>query len=125
MPGKHSWPTPLERHFWWSERLWVLAKDLAVKRVAIDAIAEFDRNCWFTEGTSPTCRDVAKHAKRIMEADLSYPIILAADGHLMDGGHRIAKAWILGETEIDAVQFEVDPAPDWVEGVEHERPQGV
>lgn len=50
-----------------------------------------------------------------MEADLRYPIILAADGHLMDGGRRIAKAWIMGAQEIDAVQFEVDPAPDWIE----------
>jgi hypothetical protein len=115
MSGKHSWPTPQGRYFWWSERLWTLAKDLPIKRILIDDIAEFDRNCWFAEGTAPTCRDVAKHAKRIMEADLRYPIILAADGHLMDGGHRIAKAWIMGQTEIDAVRFEVDPEPDWVE----------
>jgi hypothetical protein len=91
MAGKHSWPTRHGRYFWWSERLWALAKDLPVKRVLIDSIAEFDQNCWFAEGSSPTCRDVAKHTKRIMEADLRYPIILAADGHLMDGGHRIAK----------------------------------
>ncbi len=115
MAGKHSWLSPNGRYFWWSERLWVLAKGLPVKRVSIDSITEFDQNCWFAPGLSPTCRDVAQHAKRIFEADLTYPIILAADGHLMDGGHRIAKAWIAGETEINAVQFEVDPEPDWVE----------
>jgi hypothetical protein len=115
MSGKHSWPTPQGRYFWWSERLWALAKDLPVKRVLIDSIAEFDQNCWFSLGSSPTCRDVAKHAKRILDADLAYPIVLAADGHLMDGGHRIAKAWISGEREVNAVQFEVDPKPDWVE----------
>ncbi len=32
----------------------------------------------------------------------------------MDGGHRIAKAWLLGETEIPAVRFAVDPEPDWI-----------
>lgn len=32
----------------------------------------------------------------------------------MDGGHRLAKAWILGLKEIQAVQFEVDPEPDEV-----------
>jgi hypothetical protein len=32
----------------------------------------------------------------------------------MDGGHRIAKAWLLGLEEIVAVRFETDPAPDSV-----------
>ncbi len=122
MSGKHSWPTPNGRYYWWSERLWSLSANLPVRRVPIDSIAEFDQKCWFSEGSPPTCRNVAKHAKRIMEADLSYPIILAADGHLMDGGHRIAKAWLMGETEIDAVQFVADPEPDWVE--DQEDPKG-
>ncbi len=77
MSGKHSWPTPHGRYFWWSERLWKLAKDLPVTRIGIDNIAEFDQNCWFSEITQATCRAVARHAKRILEADLSYPIILA------------------------------------------------
>ena len=44
--------------------------------------------------------------------DLVYPIILSADGHVMDGMHRIAKAWMLGQRTITAVQFERDPPPD-------------
>jgi hypothetical protein len=32
----------------------------------------------------------------------------------MDGGHRIARAWIEGRTEIDAVRFEVDPEPEFI-----------
>jgi hypothetical protein len=32
----------------------------------------------------------------------------------MDGGHRLAKAWLLGLKAIYAVQFEVDPEPDEV-----------
>ena len=115
MSGTHSYPMPHGRYVWRSERLWLLTKDLPVKRVSIDRITEFDQNCWFRAGSAPTCRDIAKHAKRIIDADLSYPIILAADGHLMDGGHRIAKVWLSGAMEIDAVQFEVDPEPDWIE----------
>ena len=30
----------------------------------------------------------------------------------MDGGHRLANAWILGHEMIQAVQFTVDPEPD-------------
>ncbi|MGB9181391.1 MAG: hypothetical protein WCB68_19325 [Pyrinomonadaceae bacterium] len=114
MAQKHSRLTPHGRFVWYSERLWQLARYLPVKSVLIESIAEFDRNCWFDAGTPPTCRVVAAHAKRIYEADLSHPIILSAEGYLMDGGHRIAKAWLLGLKEIQAVQFEVDPEPDEV-----------
>lgn len=78
------------------------------------SITEFERDCLFC-GTEPTIHAVAEHARRIQDPDLSHPIILSADGGLMDGGHRLAKAWLLGWTEIAAVQFEEDPEPDWVE----------
>ena len=109
---KHSHLTAEGRAFWYTERLWQLATGLPIETVAIDSIAEFDQNCWFRE--PPTCREVAKHARQILDADLSYPVILAADGQLMDGGHRIAKAWLQGENEIKAQRFNVDPAPDYV-----------
>jgi hypothetical protein len=32
----------------------------------------------------------------------------------MDGGHRVCKAWLLGHTEIAAVQFAQDPEPDYL-----------
>ena len=47
-------------------------------------------------------------------ADLAFPIILSADGAVMDGMHRVAKAVRLGREDIDAVQFERDPEPDHV-----------
>ena len=70
-------------------------------------------DCWFG-AVEPTIRRVAEHSDRIMRADLSYPVILAGDGHLMDGGHRIAKAWLNGKTHVRAVRFETDPEPDWI-----------
>lgn len=108
----HSHPTPKGRAVWYTERLWALASGLPVKRVAIDQIKEFDLNCWFGD-VPPTCRQVAQHAKRISAADLSFPVILSSDGRLMDGGHRIAKAWIAGNKEVMAVQFQHDPEPDF------------
>ena len=47
-----------------------------------------------------------------MQADFDYPIIFAAEGHLMDGTHRIAKAYALGLTHLKAVRFAVTPEPD-------------
>jgi hypothetical protein len=109
---KHSHMTAAGRAFWYTERLWTLAAHLPVTSVSLESVREFDANCWFRE--PPTCRQVAEHARRIFEADLSYPVLLAADGQLMDGGHRIAKAWLEGRTEVHARRFVVDPEPDFV-----------
>ncbi|WP_202869222.1 hypothetical protein [Kribbella antibiotica] len=97
-----------------TERLWQLAEGLPAEPVLIDDIREFDENCWF--GDAPvTCRMVAEHAGRIQKADLSYPVILSADGRLMDGGHRISKAWLSGATTINAIRLPVDPEPDYIQ----------
>lgn len=114
MTETHSRPVPSGRGVWYTERLWHLARELPVRMVAIDAIPEMDQDCWFGQRHSPTCRAVALHAQRIWNADLTYPVILSADGGLMDGGHRLAKAWLQGATEIRAVQFEIDPEPDYI-----------
>lgn len=100
------------REFWWTESLWAAAEDLPVASAPIADIVEFDQNCWFGD-RPPTCREVAEHARRIQTADLSRPVIFSASGGLMDGGHRIARAWLDGRTEVDAVRFESDPPPDW------------
>ncbi|HEX7168412.1 MAG TPA: hypothetical protein VF230_15635 [Acidimicrobiales bacterium] len=41
-------------------------------------------------------------------------MILSANGALMDGGHRIAKAYNLGHSTVAARRSAVDPEPDWV-----------
>lgn len=102
-------------YVWEAERLWQLSKNLPIKTVPLASITNFDEVCWFhANKTKPTCRAVAAHAKRIYEADLSYPIILSANGMMMDGMHRVAKAWILGMEDIRAVQFLADPPADQI-----------
>jgi hypothetical protein len=110
---QHSHDVPGGRGHWWTDRLWAEAADLPVHAVAIDTIAEFDMDCWF-HGRAPTCRQVAEHARRIHAADLAHPIILSANGGLMDGGHRIAKAYLLGQETVPARRFVTDPEPDWI-----------
>ena len=112
---KHGRPVPGGMWFWWSDRLWELAEALPVQEVAIDDIPEFDMDCWFLDRNVPTCRAVAEHARRINDADLSYPVLLSAEGRLMDGGHRIGKAYLLGHRTVRARRFPVDPEPDWIE----------
>ena len=49
---------------------------------------------------------------RVVQADLSYPVIIYGNFCIMDGCHRIAKAMLLGQTEIRAVRIKNLPPPD-------------
>jgi hypothetical protein len=100
---------------WEVERLWELAKPLPVKMVALGSLTDLDRVGWHGQASNYgrlTLREVADHARCIQEASFDYPILLSAEGHLLDGFHRLAKAYLLGMTEIAAVQFETNPPPD-------------
>ncbi|MEE8166112.1 MAG: hypothetical protein V3T64_11125 [Myxococcota bacterium] len=111
-------------HFWRSERgllawdvdrLIRLSKDLPRTRVPLSSIGEIDEVYWFDdEEERPTCRKLIQHMQLIEEAEFSHPIILGVDGRVMDGMHRVAKALLQGMVEIEAVQFEHDPNPDFV-----------
>lgn len=99
------------RRTWLTKRLWALAEHLPSKSVPIESIAAFNQNCWFG-AAEPTCRNVAEHARRINNVTFDHPIILSAEGSVMDGMHRVAKAFIEGLATIQAVQFPETPAPD-------------
>lgn len=100
---------------WDVQGLVELTTGLPRKQVPLSEIRELDETYWFgDEQAKPTCRAIAEHARLIEETDLSFPIILSADSRVMDGMHRVAKAYLNGHTAIDAVQFEVDPQPDFV-----------
>lgn len=74
-----------------------------------DDIAELDGNWWFSpDGPAATPRRIAAHMRLAMEADLSHPIILCADGRLM------ARAVAEQRSEIAYVRFAKTPAPDYV-----------
>src|SRR5436853_6366199 len=90
---------------WNVDRLIELAQALSCITVALSSLHEFDEVYWFDATYPPTCRAVVEHAQRIQEVDLAYPIILSADGRVMDGMHRVAKAWMLRQGTIRAVQF--------------------
>lgn len=99
---------------WDVDRLVEQTSDFPRHEVPLSAIRELEEAYWFGGGTQPTCRAVADHARLMLEADLCYPIILSADGRVMDGMHRVAKAYLEGRETIKAVQFEIDPEPDYI-----------
>jgi hypothetical protein len=98
---------------WDVDRLIALSQDFPRKHLRITDLGELDRN-WAGDDEAPTWRGLIDHIRLIEAADLSFPIILAANGEVMDGRHRIAKAALLNRDTIECVQFETDPAPDHI-----------
>ncbi|MYB52092.1 MAG: hypothetical protein F4X77_07815 [Acidobacteriia bacterium] len=103
-------------HVWDVERLWRLSRGLEVVEVSIDDLPEFDSDePWYGYGVdTPTCRSVARHAKQIRDSDPTFPIILNFDNEVLDGMHRVAKAWMLGLKSVSAVRFDEPVDPDLV-----------
>jgi hypothetical protein len=62
---------------------------------------------------APTVRNVVEHARLMLTADLSYPVILGHDGRVMDGMHRIARALLDGVAEVSAARLPPQPEPDY------------
>jgi len=65
-----------------------------------------------TFGDNMCAYDMACHIKRVLDADLQYPIIISHKGTIMDGHHRVVKAILDGKKTIKAVRFEKTPTPD-------------
>ena len=76
---------------WSVARLVELSKDLPIFEAPIAAIATD-----YTITDSNDIRNFVAHVKKVLEADLDYPIILASNGVIMDGRHRLAKAILEG-----------------------------
>lgn len=101
---------------WDVDRLVELTKNLPRLRIPLEAIREIDEPHWFSGGAQDaTCRAIMEHARMINEADLDFPIILSSDGRVMDGMHRVLKALLSGWQTIEAVRFEHDPEPDFLD----------
>ncbi len=59
--------------------------------------------------------ELAKHAKKVQFADYSYPILLTPEGRVIDGVHRLTKAFIDGVETIKAKMFDRIPEEAVVE----------
>ena len=103
-----------EIYIWRTPRLWILAQSLSTEFVPVERLlVHFDTARWFGDDEPKTVRAVVEHARRIVTTDLSYTIILSAEGRILDGMHRVAKAWISDMETIAAVRFTTNPEPDF------------
>lgn len=111
--GRSEHWVALGERAWHIETVWHAAQGMPVEEVPVAAIREIDEDCWF-QGGAATVRAVVQHARQIQEADLSRPIILSSDGQVLDGMHRIAKAFLSGHATVSAQRLSRDPDPDWL-----------
>jgi hypothetical protein len=103
-----------KRHVWFIKRLWKLTVNLPVFEFDVSSFKDFDDDIWFGDRVKPTVRKVLEHHQKVLNANCSYPIILSEDGVVMDGVHRICRAYVEGKKSIPAVRFEKTPEPDQI-----------
>ncbi len=53
--------------------------------------------------------DFLNHVKRINKANLDFPLIISAEGWILDGWHRLLKAIINDIRYIKAIRFKINP----------------
>jgi hypothetical protein len=90
---------------WLVEQLWDQSKYLAPKLMPMTIFHNDIYRTWERWVNSE------QHDARIKNADCDYPIILSAEGLVMDGWHRLIKLWLAGADYVMAVQFEITPKP--------------
>lgn len=100
---------------WDVDNLIRLTTNLDVTECPIDEIRELDEIYWYGhEVDKPTCRSIAEHIRLVQATDLSYPIILCPEGRVMDGMHRVVKAFLEGHKYVPAYRLPVLPEPDYI-----------
>lgn len=117
-PQYHLRPGPQGLQAWDVRKLIALAaaQPLQPEWVPLADIAELDQRYWFSEpGDEPTPRAIAEHLKLVDAADTTYPIVLDAEGRLMDGMHRAVQRLAQGHSTIWAVRLPTTPPPDFVD----------
>lgn len=83
---------------WNVNRLLELSKDFPIIHISLENIREVNEPYWFAAGSTVTTKDILEHMKLVNEASLDYPIMLCSEGRIIDGMHRVAKAYLAGHT---------------------------
>ena len=104
-----------DTHIWDVHRLVDLASSLPVALVPLESLRELDENWWYSDpAATPTPRSLAAHIDMVRRTNIEHPIILCAEGRLMDGMHRSVKALLEGHDAVRAVRFPETPEPDYI-----------
>lgn len=97
---------------WNLSDIWKESEKLEVIQVKVNYLWDSrykDAWCWQHENEKINNIFFLNHMRRVLNADLNYPIILSEEELIFDGVHRLMKAKHLGLEYIDCVMFEKDP----------------
>lgn len=101
--------------YWKDETLWKYAEGRKVVKVPVKDYIHKDFHGWNIHKFS----DMAREIKAIESADLSYPILISGGMEIMDGCHRLVKAYLQGDKTINAIILDITakdfPKPDYDE----------
>jgi len=81
--------------------IWKTYSHLEAKKIALDTLEDIQNINWCGELYDPEMRE--HHLQRIQKADMSYAIFTATNGVIIDGSHRVHKAYLLGVSTIKAI----------------------
>jgi len=116
MTGYHTYSdcctTPSDRPYVYSVDMMMayvnLFKHPVVKIDISELLPQLILIRWNNSALLDVLKDLNKnqtHYKRIMDADLSYPIFVRENNDLIDGAHRLCKAILTGKKTINAYVF--------------------
>ena len=95
---------------WEVSYLWKISEGKDVMEIPIQQLFNnLDQRSWFYDTNPPSVIEMLSHCRRIVQANLEYPIIIDKYGIVIDGLHRLAKAYIEDKKSIKAVCL--DPLP--------------
>ena len=102
--------------YWYAETLWEATKNAPIIEIEVSSISILDEVVWFggPNNILPTIRTIAERIQAIQESDLAFPIIKVKDGDILDGAHRIAKAYINKHKFIKAALLDEYPIHDGI-----------
>ena len=97
---------------WNLDDIWALSENLPVSKINVSELWDTRYSkvfCWQLHGEEMTNEFFLHHLERVLNADLSYPIILSEENYILDGVHRLMKCKHLGIEKINYVKFTKDP----------------
>ena len=108
-------------HYWKASSLWALSEVMPIEYIPLDSFDWHNDNFQCNSLSDPPLwRDIGEHMQKVLAADLNYPIIMSAEGNVMDGMHRILKCYAFGLDRVKAVRFTETPKPDIVRPIRTE-----
>ncbi len=100
---------------WFIQNLIEATNHLQVLDYPIKELEQYlDVNTWFHGDKEPSPLKIIEHWRRMETANLEHPIIISKDHGVMDGVHRLMKAYYFNHQTIRAVVFQRCPAPDHI-----------